>query len=215
MDEVTPDTAVARVVREWEERVRPLAERGIATLAAEMPFVDPGRGEWVVGNLLADAVRRATGAQASIVNSGSIRRGLPAGPVSYGTLYELQPFQNALVTVEATGAQLRAALENGLDEHGRINAHVSGLTVVYDSAAPAGSRVRSITLDGGRAVRDDDRVTLGLTEFVATGGDRFTMLRDLPRRNTGVIDLDAVIAHLQALPHPVSPPATGRWRKAR
>jgi 2',3'-cyclic-nucleotide 2'-phosphodiesterase (5'-nucleotidase family) len=49
-------------------------------------------------------------------------------------LYELQPFQNELVTVEVTGAQLRAALENAIGDEGR-HAHVSGMEVTYDPAA--------------------------------------------------------------------------------
>ncbi|HEX8696906.1 MAG TPA: bifunctional UDP-sugar hydrolase/5'-nucleotidase [Longimicrobium sp.] len=212
-DEVAPDTGVARVVAEWSERVRPLADRAVAGFAAAME--NPDRGEYPLGNLLADAHRRATGAEASIVNNGSIRRAMPAGTVTWGMLYELQPFQNELVKLEVTGAQLREALEAGLDERGRVNAHVSGLVVDYDPAAPQGSRIREIRRDDGRVVGEADRVTLGLSEFVAGGGDRFTALtRSRPAR-TGVVDLDAVIAHLTALPQPVRPPGVGRWRAVR
>jgi 2',3'-cyclic-nucleotide 2'-phosphodiesterase (5'-nucleotidase family) len=212
-DEVTPDTAVARVVARWNADVRPLTERVIATSSAEMADVEVD--ESPLGNLIADAFRRATGAQATIVNTGSIRRPLPAGPITYGMLYELQPFQNALVRQEVTGAQLRAALEAGLTDRGRVLAHVSGLVVTYDSAAPRGSRIREIRLEDGRVVGDADRVTLGLTEFVATGGDRFSALTQAPITQAGLVDLDAVIAHLQALPQPIAPPSVGRWRPAR
>lgn len=210
-DEVTPDTAVERVVREWEANVRHLTERAVVTLA--QPLANQGR-ERPLGNLVADAFRRAAGAQASIVNNGSIRRGLPGGPVNYGVLYEMQPFQNAMFRVEVTGAQLRAALENAVSS-GRPTAHVSGMTVAYDSAAPQGSRIRSVRLDDGRELGDADRVTLALTEFMAQGGERYTSLAAGRRTATGQVDLNVLIDYLRSLPQPVQPPAVGRWRPVR
>jgi 2',3'-cyclic-nucleotide 2'-phosphodiesterase (5'-nucleotidase family) len=210
-DEVTPDTQVARVVAEWERNVRPVTERVIATLA--QPMEREGQ-EHALGNLIADALRVQTGAQASLVNNGSVRRALPAGPVSWGVLYELQPFANALVRVEVTGAQLRAALENAVS--GRTpDAHISGMTVRYDPAAPAGERVREVRLDDGRVVDDDDVVTLGLSEFIATGGDRYTSFTQGRITRTEMVDLDAVIAYLQSVPQPVRAPAVGRWQPVR
>lgn len=210
-DEVSPDTQVARVVAEWERSVRPITERVVATLA--QPLEREG-SEYALGNLLADAIRVQTGAQASLVNNGSIRRALPAGPVSWGILYELQPFANALVTVRVTGAQLREALEVALGS-GTPNAHISGLVVRYDPAAPEGRRVREVRLTGGAAVDDDDVVTVGLSEFVATGGDRFTSFAQGQMTRTELVDLDAVIAHLQGLPQPVRAPDVGRWQAVR
>ncbi|HEX5869831.1 MAG TPA: 5'-nucleotidase C-terminal domain-containing protein, partial [Longimicrobium sp.] len=210
-DEVTPDSQVARIVAEWERNVRPITERVIATLA--QPLEREGQ-EHALGNLIADALRVQTGAQASLVNNGSVRRALPAGPVTWGVLYELQPFANALVRVEVTGAQLKAALENAVSGD-RPDAHLSGLTVRYDPAAPTGARVREIRLDDGRVVDDDDTVTLGLSEFIATGGDRYTTFAQGRMTRTELVDLDAVIAYLQSLPQPVRAPEVGRWQPLR
>ncbi|HEX2095230.1 MAG TPA: bifunctional UDP-sugar hydrolase/5'-nucleotidase [Longimicrobiaceae bacterium] len=212
-DEVTPDTAVARVVETWNENVRPISERVVLSFAAPME-----RGEsteYPLGNLIADAHRVATGAHASLVNNGSIRRGMPAGPITYGMLYELQPFQNGLVTVELTGAQLRAALENALGRQGRPGAHVSGMTVTYDPRAPQGSRVRAIRLTDGREIGDTDRISLGVTDFLAGGGDRYTSLTQGRTSRTGLVDLDALIDYLKSLPQPVAPPGVGRWVETR
>jgi 5'-nucleotidase len=172
-------------------------------------------GEFPLGNLIADAHRAATGAHASLVNNGSIRRTMPAGPISYGELYELQPFQNELVTMETTGAQLRAALENAIGEDERHGAHVSGMEVTYDPAAAPGSRVRTIRLTDGRTIGDDDVVTLGLSEFLATGGDRYTSWVGAPMSRTGLVDVDVLVDYLRTLPQPVEPPAVGRLRPVR
>lgn len=210
-DEVSPDTAVARVVAEWEARTGPITARVVATAAQPL---SRGESENALGNLIADALRVQTGAQASIINNGSVRRDLPAGPLSWGVLFELQPFANALVTTEVTGAQLRAALENAVSG-GRPSAHISGMTVRWDPSAPEGSRVREIRLSGGRVVQDGDVVTLGLSEFLATGGDRFTSLAQGRTTRTAMVDLDAVIAYLQSLPQPVRAPDVGRWVEVR
>jgi 2',3'-cyclic-nucleotide 2'-phosphodiesterase (5'-nucleotidase family) len=209
--EVAPDTAVARIVAQWERDVRPVTERVVVTAAQAM---EREGGEYPLGNLVADAMRTQTGAQASIVNNGSVRRDLPAGPLSWGVLFELHPFGNAVVRMEVTGAQLRAALENAVTG-GRIGAHISGMTVRWDPAAPDGSRIREIRLDGGGVVRDGDTVVLGLSEFMATGGDRFTSLAQGRMTRTSLVDLDALIAHLTSLPQPIAPPAVGRWQPAR
>ena len=210
-DEVTPDTAVARVVTEWSSRTGPVLERVVVTSAQPLERDGP---EYALGNLLADAMRVETGAQASIVNNGSVRRDLPAGPITWGMLFELQPFANALVTTEVTGAQLREALENAVSGE-RPSAHISGMTVRWDPSAPEGSRIREIRLDDGRVVQDGDVVTLGLSEFVATGGDRFASLAQGRMTRTAMVDLDAVIAYLESLPQPFRAPAVGRWVAVR
>jgi 2',3'-cyclic-nucleotide 2'-phosphodiesterase (5'-nucleotidase family) len=210
-DEVSPDTAVARVVEEWGRRVRPITERVVVTLAQPLPR---GEGEHALGNLVADALRVQTGAQASLINNGSVRRDLPAGPLSWGVLFELQPFANALVTTRVTGAQLREALENAV-RGGGPSAHISGMTVRWEPSAPEGSRIREIRLSSGQVVDDDDTVTLGLSEFIATGGDRFASLAQGTSTRTAMVDLDAVIAYLESLPQPVRGPDVGRWIAVR
>ena len=106
------------------------------------------------------------------------------------------------------------ALENAL-ARGTPDAHLSGMTVRYDPSAPEGSRVREIRLDDGRVVDDGDVVTLGLSEFVATGGDRYTSFTQGRLTRTEMVDLDAVIAYLQSLAQPVRAPEVGRWQPVR
>jgi 2',3'-cyclic-nucleotide 2'-phosphodiesterase (5'-nucleotidase family) len=210
-DEVSPDTQVARVVEDWERRVRPITERVVVTSAQPL---EQGRGESALGNLIADAHRVRTGAQASLINNGSIRRSLPAGPLTWGTLFELQPFGNAMVTVRVTGAQLREALENAVSGGGP-SAHISGMTVRWSPAAAPGSRIREIRLSDGRVVADSDSILLGLSEFIATGGDRYTSLAQGQITRTEFVDLDVLVAYLESLPQPVTAPDVGRWITVR
>jgi 5'-nucleotidase len=61
----------------------------------------------------------------------------------------------------------------------------------------------------------DDVVTVGLSEFIATGGDRYTSFTQGRTTRTELVDLDAVIAYLQSQPQPVRAPTVGRWQPIR
>jgi 2',3'-cyclic-nucleotide 2'-phosphodiesterase (5'-nucleotidase family) len=205
---VDPDTSLIRAVEEWAGEVRPLLERRVATLAQEFSNAERRPEENPAGNLLADAVRWATGADVGLINNGSLRRSLPAGELAFGVLYEFQPFQNELVTVELTGAQLQAALEFGLTEEGEPWTHISGIR----ARRVAGERrVELVLTADGRAIGPEQRVTVGTTEFLATGGDGFVLLTQGRMERTGWVDVDAVAAWLERLPAPVEPPRAERW----
>jgi 2',3'-cyclic-nucleotide 2'-phosphodiesterase (5'-nucleotidase family) len=214
--EVDPDTVMLRVVEGWTREVRPLLERPVAVLADSLSNAGRLPRENPAGNLLADAQRWATGATIGFVNNGSLRRSLPAGTLTYETLYEFQPFQNELVRLEGNGAWLREVLEFGLNDDGAPWTHVSGIRVEIDPSAPRGARVLRILwatggLDDGTEIGPDDRVSIGTTEFLALGGDGFTVLREGSLQRVGVVDLDGLADWLRSLPSPVSPPAVGRW----
>jgi 5'-nucleotidase/UDP-sugar diphosphatase len=139
------------------------------------------REESAMGNLIADAIRDATGADIAIVNGGGIRadRTYDAGTTltRRDILTEL-PFGNVTVLTELPGSQILAALENGVSQveegAGRFP-QISGATLVYDPTAPAGSRVASVTIAG--AELDPDKVyRVAVNDFILGGGDGYGAL---------------------------------------
>jgi len=156
-----------------------------------------------IGNLIADAIRLEYGTQIALINGGGIRDRLPSsytpldltldrtapGPYDLvvGDPYAVLPFGNAVVTRDISGAQLWAALENGVSAinpdgtgtNGKFP-QISGFRFTYDGAAAPGSRVLSVTLDGGTPVPNDSAytVTLAAPDFINTGGDGYTMFLD-------------------------------------
>jgi 2',3'-cyclic-nucleotide 2'-phosphodiesterase (5'-nucleotidase family) len=219
--EVDPDTAVARVVEGWTREIRPVLERTVAVLADSLSNAQRQPVENPAGNLLADAQRWGTEADIGFVNNGSLRRSLPEGPVDYATLYEFQPFQNELVRLHMDGALLREVLEHGLTDDGRPWTHVAGIQVEVDPTRPRGERVVRIlrshlgipgdVADLGVEIALTDAVTLGTTEFLALGGDGFTMFSRARLERVGRVDVDALIEYLGAQPDPVPAPEVGRW----
>jgi 2',3'-cyclic-nucleotide 2'-phosphodiesterase/3'-nucleotidase/5'-nucleotidase len=209
-DEVTPDTGIARLTAAYAERTDSLARGVVARI--KLPLLKSAEldGQYPLGNLIADAERNGARADFALMNNGGIRgTGLPAGPVTYAQLFELSPFQNNLVRVTVTGAQLRSVMEHAL-QSGTPRAHISGFTVRYDPSRPAGRRVVEMRTVDGHRIQDQRRYTLATLDFLQGGGDGFSMLTPLPVVRGLGVDLDTIITYLQRLPQPVEAPAAPR-----
>ncbi|WP_193183897.1 bifunctional metallophosphatase/5'-nucleotidase [Nisaea sediminum] len=140
-------------------------------------------GENAFGNLVADAMRAATRADAALTNGGGIR-----GDTTYvegrvltrkDVLTEL-PFGNKTVTMRLKGSDLKAALENGVSKveeaAGRFP-HVSGISFAYSGNKPAGSRVSDVKV-GGLPLDLGKVYVVAVNDFVARGGDGYTSLEN-------------------------------------
>ena len=181
--DVTPDPAMLLRVREYEKLLSQELDVEVATLGA--PLDSASRvvrgGEAAIGDFVADAMRAQTGAQIAIINGGSIRgnRQYAAGHrlTRRDILTEL-PFGSKTVLTTVTGAQVRAALENGLSQIGAGRfPQVSGMVVVANAHAPVGARVVSIEVDG-KPLDAGKSYTLATYDFMLRGGDGYGALRD-------------------------------------
>lgn len=152
-----------------------------------------------LGNLVADAMlekARPSGAVVAVMNGGGIRTSIAAGPVTVGQVLEVLPFGNTLARTDITGAQLKAALENGVSQieqgAGRFP-QVAGLRFVFNPEAPVGSRVLSIEVrEGDRFVAvDPAKVYRVVTNnFMLTGGDGYSAFA----AGTSRVDLGFILA---------------------
>lgn len=179
----TPDPEVAAIVKGYETELSKELDIEIATLGVPL---DSRTGvirtqETAIGNLIADAIRAATGAQLAITNAGGIRanKQYPAGHklTRRDVLSEL-PFGNATSMIEITGKDVKDAIENGLRDapqgSGRFPV-VSGLTFEADLKQPQGSRVTSVKVDG-KEIDPAGKYTVATNNFMLTGGDGYTAL---------------------------------------
>ncbi len=137
--------------------------------------------ESAMGNLIADALRDATGADLAIANGGGIRadRTYDAGTMltRKDIMTEL-PFGNSTVVTELTGAQILLAIENGVsavEEGAGRFPQVSGMSYVYDPSAPAGSRVASLMV-GGAEIDQNAVYKLATNNYILGGGDGYSSL---------------------------------------
>lgn len=135
-----------------------------------------------LGDLIADAMRAGVGADVALTNGGGIRgdRIYDSGTTltRRDILSEL-PFGNVTVLMEISGANLLAALENGVSEvenkAGRFP-QISGMTLVYDASAPKGSRITNLII-GGKPLDQAKLYRLATNDYLASGGDGYAALK--------------------------------------
>jgi 5'-nucleotidase len=180
------------------------------------PFSGEHDAESPLGNLFADLIRESvTGADAALVNGGSLRADLPAGPLSYGQLYEAMPFDNTLAEVRITGAELKAILAAHLshDAHGIVS--VSGLEIVA-RCGKSGLEVK-VSRANGRVVTDRETLRIATSDYLATGGDSLfsplNLSADRVQVHAGRSLRDALAAALKHHPH-LSPTAPALFDRA-
>jgi 5'-nucleotidase len=167
---VAPEAAIAAVIAPAVDaaRARKTQPLGV-TLAA--PIRRAGGVGSPLGNLFADALLAAVpGADVAVNNtSGGIRADLPAGPLTYGAVFEAMPFDNRVVAFRLTGGEVRRVIAGQLRQTAAILG-LAGLRV--RAACRAGALDVELLRPGGAPVRDDDRLLVATSDFLATGGDR-------------------------------------------
>ncbi|NUQ20149.1 MAG: hypothetical protein HOQ09_04230 [Gemmatimonadaceae bacterium] len=206
-DSIRPDSAVAALVARAVSTVDARMAKPVATIAATMPRSGT---QYALGNLLADAQRWRAKADVAAMNNGGIRADLREGIATFGDLFEIQPFGNTLVRYTVRGAVLRSYVERIVGES-KLNAHLSGVLVRYDSSRPAGQRIVSLTRADGTAIADDSTYTLAMNDFMATGGDGLALgARAMKVADLQIVDLDALVDYLASRSGPVNPPDQAR-----
>jgi 5'-nucleotidase len=207
---LTPHRAVARLVADAEEAVAPLANRVIGTAQTDILARQNDAGESALGNLIADAHRRALDTDFAFTNPGGIRTDLLAGEVTWGDLFSVQPFGNNLARMTLTGEQIvRALNQQWLDQPFPRMLQISGLTYTWDNARPVGDRIVEVRKDGA-PLTPTATYTVAMNGFLAEGGDNFTVFTHGTNRTGGPNDIDALITHIQHLSQPFTVIIEGR-----
>ena len=187
---VTPDEAFAARVAELDAPLEELKKREVGETASE---VNGDRTvcraeECSMGNLVADAMLARVADQGitlAIQNGGGVRASIDAGTVTMGEVLTVLPFQNTIATFQLKGADVIAALENGLsqiEEGAGRYPQVSGMKYTYDSSKEPGSRVVSVEVADGNGgfTPIDEAATYGIVtnNYVRGGGDGYAVFAE-------------------------------------
>ncbi len=219
--DVPPDGVLTRLINRYKALADPLANRVIGQITADFLRTASASGEMPLGNLIADAQLAATqapeqgGAVVAFMNPGGIRAELtyaPAGNVTYGQAFAVQPFGNNLVTLTLTGAQIKELLEQQFDNpvagQNRILQVSQGFSYRWSATALPGQRIQAMTLNDQSLVPTQSyRVTVN--SFLADGGDNFTILHQGQDRLGGVTDVVALETYFRRQ-SPLTPAVLGR-----
>ncbi len=177
--ELIDDVVVADLVKAVQEENAVIENEVVATapyeLNGEREFVRTG--ETNLGNMITEALLDISGADVALTNGGGIRASIEAGEVTKGDVLTVLPFGNTVRIIDVTGADIIAALENGLSTYPEALGafpHVAGMMVQFDSSKEAGSRVVSVMI--GDEMLDEEAVySLATNDFIVAGGDGYTM----------------------------------------
>lgn len=202
---------VQALVDAADARVAPLVSRVVGTASVDILRTETPAGESALGNLIADAQRAAMSTDFAFMNPGGIRADLLAGSVTWGELFTIQPFNNDLVKMTLTGAQIKTLLEQ--QWQGQPFARIlkpSGLSYTWNAAAPVGSRIVEMHTSAGTPLDSAASYTVTVNSFLAAGGDNFSVLPLGTQRVVGPVDLDALVNYVEALQQPFSYLTEGR-----
>ncbi len=173
--------------------------------------------ESVLGSLLADSLREMEGAQVVLLNPGGLRADLKEGPLTFGDVYELLPFDNTVATATVTGAELEALLQAAYSGRKGLF-QVSGLEVTLRQCGGR-ARLQGFRLANGRPVDPAASYRLVVPDYLARGTEGVGAV--LSRLPEGHLDLgearpqnlrEALISHWQKRRPVLSAPPLGRIR---
>lgn len=169
---VRPDATVAAALAPAVRRAVAVKNQPIG-ITLETPFTrGDQQSETAIADLVADGTLASSrGADVALSNGGSLRTDLPAGPLTYGSVYELYPFDNRIVTLRLTGDQLTRVIAYNLER--KVGPFellpIAGFKV---DAKCDGSMLRvTLSRSSGIPIRPDEQLTVATSDFIAGGGD--------------------------------------------
>jgi 2',3'-cyclic-nucleotide 2'-phosphodiesterase (5'-nucleotidase family) len=141
-----------------------------------------------LGNAIADSQIAFFSADIALQNGGGIRQSVSAGNITFGDVNGILPFDNKMMVLEMTGKTLWECLDNGVTDyngHGHF-LQVGGLSYTADIALPEGKRVTKVTLSDGSPLDLTKKYKVVVNDFMAGGGDGFTMINVLNKNDPNV-----------------------------
>ena len=171
--------------------------------------------ECTLGNLIADSFKEVLSADLSLVNGGDIRTNLLKGDVTRKDLIDVVPFFSTVFVVEVDGQDILDALELSVSKlpnsYGGF-LQVSGVTFDVNTAINSTvvldldnmfleitgkRRVSNVKINGADLVLDK-KYSLSMSEYLATGGDGYSMFTKYKDVTESVFaESDALIYYIQ------------------
>ncbi|MCC6438824.1 MAG: bifunctional metallophosphatase/5'-nucleotidase [Acidimicrobiales bacterium] len=226
---VAKDPTQTAIIAKWSALAAPRGNQVVGSVTADITRSPNRDSESSLANLIADAQLAATaapgdgGARIALMNPGGVRADLTVdqisggeqpGQITFGEAFAVQPFGNLLVTMDLTGAQLHDVLEQqAVATRSRpvlVLGVSKGFTFSYAASAPFGERIdpASMQLDGA-PIDPAGTYRVTVNNFLADGGDAFTVFTEGTNRLGGGDDLVAFTDYLEAN-SPVQPAPTDR-----
>jgi 5'-nucleotidase len=215
------DPEQTALIEAYDRLAAPIAGRAAGSVTQTLSRVPNEAGESALGDVIADAQLAATrdakdgGAMIALTNPGGIRTDISRkedGKVSFADLFASQPFRNRLVTLTLMGGQLKEMLEQQWKDlkRPRILQVSKGFSYAWDATKPFGERVPPdrMMLDG-KPIDPAAPYRITINEYLAGGGDGFSVAKQGTAKQYGGYDAEALLAFFRSN-GAVAPPAPSR-----
>jgi 2',3'-cyclic-nucleotide 2'-phosphodiesterase (5'-nucleotidase family) len=202
---IVPDNKINGIIRKYSDKIKKEFSRVVGRTRTDL--LRSPDGESNLGDLICDAMRSEAAAEIAFYNSGGIRADIFKGKIRLEQAFETLPFDNVMVSMDLTGAQIRSILEHGAAREFGI-VQVSGMKVKINPSNPRGGRVVE-ALISGRALEPERTYRVATNEFLASGGDRYVSFKQGKNIVYGDDVRDVFVRHLEKH-SPVSPGVEGR-----
>ncbi|KKB33601.1 5'-nucleotidase C-terminal domain-containing protein [Bacillus thermotolerans] len=196
--EVTPDEEVTSILTKYEEKIAPVMNEIVGYNAADLTGSYTGEGGHGLGNLIADGMRAAMDSDFAMMNGGGIRDDLLAGEITWGELYNIQPFGNTLMMFEIKGKDLYPIIQAQLSPTYGPDYSISGFHYTWD---PETNEVTSITFPDGTPIRPEETYTLTVNNYMGTSSSpSHAPISELGQNPVmGPADIDATVDFVKSL----------------
>ena len=186
---------------EWKARSQKLYGDLDRQLGEELGTATQPLSKAELGPLVADAYREHFDTQLGWQNGGGQRADMKEGTLTRRDAQSVLPFGNSPIAIQATGAQIKDALEKGIESNpdgGNGFPRTAGFTFEYDLSAPFGERVSAIKLDDGTPMEMESTYSLAISNYVVNGGDKVDSFIDAPMTSEGTaIDVDVFSEYIK------------------
>ncbi|QIL75724.1 5'-nucleotidase C-terminal domain-containing protein [Hymenobacter sp. HDW8] len=204
-----PDPKIAALIEPYQQKVTQQMAEVIGTAPVALK---KNSGESPLANFIADIQRQRASAvmgtpiDVGVITNGGLRAEIPAGPIKLGGIFELMPFENELVVLDAPGS----VMQQLFDYSARIKMAISGATYTVGADGKATS-----ILIGGKPLNPASTYTVAISDYLAGGGDNMVFFKTIKPRGTGVLLRNAIADHIRQLTKegkPVEAKVEGRVR---
>ena len=195
-DGITPDAETTKFINSYLDQF-PELKAPLGTTDEKILRANAYTQETGLGNLIADSMKADLNSDFAFMNPGGIRADIPQGEVTYADLAKIQPFGNVLVKLELTGAEVKTLLQQQWVVEGNPKTlQISGLSYKADFSKPVAERVTEMKKADGTPIEDAKTYTVTVNDFMASGGDNYTVLKD-KERVFGHADLEAFVEYVK------------------
>ncbi|MBM7571656.1 5'-nucleotidase C-terminal domain-containing protein [Aquibacillus albus] len=208
-EEIEADENVSAILDTYEAKVAELKSEVVGEAAIDLEGGYGIRGEVgdnALGNLIADGMKEAMNADFAFMNGGGIRDDISAGDITFGDLFDVQPFGNTLIKAEFTGTQIEEILNLQISEQYGPDYSVSGLKYTWQGET---QEVVNILLPDGSKMKKNETYTLVVNNYMYYDNDQ--MINEYGQnQEQGPNDLDATVDFVKSFDEPIKYEAEGR-----